>query len=165
MKLNKLYLLWFLAASLSIGVGIIFFLTAMKITYGNFSGHEDFDGLVYFIESFILTVFSTGAISALLVLRSNNIINKKLTKPLAGKIFAFYSLFALFCVLTFNFAFIYLNPLSIFIFAIIPKLALDSTIDHTKAKKRTWIFVCLLLAILLLGGLEFLNIVLSDPYR
>jgi hypothetical protein len=71
MKLRKLYLLWSLATTVSAGIGIAFFLIAMKITYGNFSGHEDFDGLVYFIESLIVIIFATGVISASLVLLGN----------------------------------------------------------------------------------------------
>jgi hypothetical protein len=165
MKLRKLYLLWSLATTISVGVGIAFFLIAMKVTYGNFSGHEDFDGLVYFVESLIVIIFSTGVISALLVLCGNKPRNEKINKVLAKKLFVFYSLFALFCVLTFRFAFIYLNPISIVVFALIPKLALDSTADQAKARKNGWFFVGLLLTILLLGGLAFLNIVLSDPYR
>jgi hypothetical protein len=48
---------------------------------------------------------------------------------------------------------------------VIPKLALDSTADKVRAGKNGWFFVGLLLTILLLGGLAFLNIVLSDPYQ
>jgi hypothetical protein len=164
-KLRKLYLLWSLATTISIGIGIAFFLIAMKITYGNFSGHEDFDGLVYFIESLIVIIFATGVISASLVLLGNKQRSEKIKKVLAKKLFVFYSLFALFCILTSRFAFIYLNPISILIFILIPKLAYDSTIDEAKARKSTWFFAGLLLTILLLGGLAFLNIVLSDPYR
>jgi hypothetical protein len=165
MKFRKLYLLWSLATAISVGVGVAFYLAAMKITYGNFSGHGDFDGLVYFIESLIVIIFATGVTSALLVLCGNKPRNVKINKVLAKKLLVFYSLFALFCVLTFRFAFIYLNPISIIIFVLIPKLALDSTADQAKASKNGWFFAGLLMTILLLGGLVFLNIVLSDPYR
>jgi hypothetical protein len=164
MSLRKLYLLWLAAAAMSLGIGVLFFLAAMKITYGNFSGHEDFDGLVYTIESIILIIFSTGAISALFVLINKNISGVP-QKHLAKRLLAFYSIFALFCIATFNFAFIYLNPLSLIIFAAIPKLAWDATIDQSQTKRKNLIFASLLIAILLLGGLEFLNIVLSDPFR
>jgi formate/nitrite transporter FocA (FNT family) len=165
MSLRKLYFLWSIAACASLGIGILFYLIAMHHTYGNFSGHEDFDGLVYFIESLIVIIFTTGVISASLALFSSKPRNEKIDKVLAKKLFIFYSLFALFCILTFRFAFIYLNPISIIIFVLIPKLALDSTTDKAKARKSRWFFVGLLLTILLLGGLAFLNIVLSDPYQ
>jgi hypothetical protein len=164
MSLRRLYLLWLIGLILSFGAGILFFLTAMKITYGNFSGREDFDGLVYFIESIIVVIFCTGVFSALLV-QINKKLSKELRQRLAKKLFFFYSIFALFCVATFNFAFIYLNPLSLIIFAAIPKLAWDSTVDQSQTKRKNWIFAGLLIAILLLGGLEFVNIVLSDPFR
>jgi hypothetical protein len=164
MSLRKLYLLWLAAATISLGIGVLFFLAAMKITYGNLSGHEDFDGLVYTIESIIIIIFSTGTISALFVL-INRRMNEVSRKHLAKRLLAFYSIFALFCVATFNFAFIYLNPLGLIIFAAIPKLAWDTTIDQSQTKRKNLIFVSLLIAILLLGGLEFINIVLSDPVR
>jgi hypothetical protein len=137
----------------------------MKMTYGNFSGHEDFDGLVYTIESIIVIIFSTGVTSALLVLMNKRAASEPYRKRLATRLFAFYSIFALFCVATFNFAFIYLNPLSLVIFTVIPKLAWEATNGQSETRRKTWILIGLLAAILLLGGLEFLNIVLSDPYR
>jgi hypothetical protein len=165
MSLRRLYVLWSVSTGIAIAISIVFFLVAMKISYGNFSGHEDFDGLVYFIEAFILAIFFTGALSALLVLIDKSS-NKRIDKLLAKKIFIFYSIFALFCIVTFNFAFIYLyNPLSFFIFAIIPKLTWDATHHSSKAKKQAWFFAGLILAIVVLGALTLLNIILSDPYR
>ncbi len=165
MTYRKLYFLWLIASAAAIIIGVLFYLSAMKMTYGNFSGHEDFDGLLYFIESIILIIFSTGIISALLVLTQNKLAHETFRKRLATRLLAFYSTFALFCVATFHFAFIYMNPLSLVVFAVIPKLAWDATVDQSKTKQKTRLFMGLLVAILLLGGLEFLNIVLSDPYR
>jgi hypothetical protein len=90
MELRKLYLLWSLATTISVGIGFVFFLTAMKITYGNFSGREDFDGLVYFIESLIIIIFATGVIFSSLVLFGSKPKNEKINKLLAKKIFIFY---------------------------------------------------------------------------
>ena len=165
MSLRRIYSLWAIALAISVGISILFFLLAMKKTYGNISGHEDFDGLVYAIESFLIIVFSTGLISSSLVL----ILNKQrsdqiLAKRVAVRLFSFHSIAAIFGLLTINFAFIYLNPVGLFAFIALPDLAWKASNDKKHAKKWTIVFVCLLAVILLVGALEFLSIVLSDPY-
>jgi hypothetical protein len=163
MPIRRLYLLWSLASTISIGIGIVFYLIAMKITYGNFSGHEDFDGLVYALEALILTIFATGIALSLLVLIDKR--GNEKAKHLAKWLFAFYSIFALFCLLTLNFAIVWLNPLSFIVFAIIPKLARDTTLSRSSLKKGTWFLIGIILTLVMFGGLEFLDTVLSDPYR
>jgi hypothetical protein len=165
MPLRKLYFLWSIAACASLGIGILFYLVAMHHTYGNFSGHEDFDGLVYFIESLIVSIFSTGLLTALSVILVKQKINYKFSKKLALRIFYFYSIFALFCMATFKFAFIYLNPISLIIFACIPKIAWNSINDRSKSKNQNWVFAGIFIVILLVWGLTFLNLFLSDPYK
>jgi uncharacterized membrane protein len=165
MSLRKLYILWSIAACVSLGIGILFYLIAMHLTYGNFSGHEDFDGLVYFIESIIVIVLSTGVLTALSVSLVDQKANDKIRRKLALRIFYFYTFFALFCVATFKFAFIYLNPISLVIFACIPKFAWDSINDRSKSKKQILVFVGMFIVILLLWGLTFLGLFLSDPYN
>ena len=165
MSLRKLYLLWSIAVTISAGIGILFFLIAMSVSYGNFSGHEEFDGLVYAIESLLIFIFSTGLVSGLLVLLSERRSNKILGKRLAIRLFSFHTLSALFGIITFRYAFIYLNPLGLIIFIMLPQLALKASGDKKQTKKWTTVFTCLLIAILIVGALEFLSIVLSDPYR
>ena len=165
MSLRKLYFLWSIAAAISAGIGILFFLIAMHVSYGNFSGHEDFEGLVYAIESLLIFIFSTGLISALLVLLSGQKSSRLLSKRLAIRLSSFHTLFVLFGIITFRFAFIYLNPLGLIIFIMLPQLALKASGDKKQTKKWTTVFICLLIAILIVGALEFLSIVLSDPYR
>jgi hypothetical protein len=155
--------LWFIGWAISSAIGAGVFLAAMHHSYGNFSGKEDFDGLVYFLGALILVAFLTGWISAYIIHQTNKKKKSLEADRIARSLVAFHSAISALAIATFMFGFLFFNILGFFTFFALPIFAWHTAQNTDQRKKWIKIFIGFIAFILFYEALVLLPIFLSSP--
>jgi hypothetical protein len=165
MTLKKTYLFWLIGWIISSFAGAGAYLVVMHSTYGNFSGHEDFDGLPYFIGSIILIVFLTGWVSAFLIHLTNKKRKLHQVDSIARSLVAFHFVMTFLGVATFMFGFLFFNIFGFLMFITLPIFAWHAAQNIESRKKWIKIFIGCLAFIVLQEAIVLYSFIAFDPTK